>query len=165
MSAVEYADVVVPHKPVPLRAISGRAASSRWPKATFPIALLSMLAVGMIGQLLLQTKIQEQGFELAGLQNEAYELSAQQAILQAALDKQFTPQQLAYSASQLGMVANPYSTLLVLPTGEIIGSGAKVRGNEVPIISKAPTLPSNPTADDGVRDAMQVNPQTLGGQP
>ena len=149
MSALE-------HSEIPTRAKRTKRAElkavpspqpSRLPKGFFPIVILALLAVGMVGHLLLQTKIQEQGFELGGLQAEIEQLSAQETILHATLDKQSTPQQLAYSASQLGMVANPYSTFLVLPAGEVIGTDRTVRGNEVPIISAAPERP-RPVSND-----------------
>ncbi|MCL1923353.1 MAG: hypothetical protein FWG15_05810 [Propionibacteriaceae bacterium] len=116
-----------------------------------------MLTISMVGQLVLQTKIQQQGFTLADLQTENYELNAQQALLQASVDKQSTPVQLAFSASNLGMVANPYSNLLVLPSGEIIGFSKKVRGNEARIVSATPTLPTRQVDDTPGLDTSQVN--------
>jgi len=108
--------------------------------------ILALLAGGMVGHLALQTAIQEQGFELASLQSTNDRLSAQEAVLRATLDKQSTPQQLAYSAAHLGMVANTRSTFLTLPTGEVTGTDTPVKGNEVPIISAAPVITVvNPT--------------------
>jgi hypothetical protein len=103
------------------------------------------MALGMVGHLLMQTRIQEQGFELAGLRSEAVQLAAEQSILQAYLDRQSTPQMLAYAASELGMVANPYTTFLILPTGEVQGTNLPAWGYELPVISAPPDLPTQRT--------------------
>ena len=122
------------------------------------MVILALLASGMVSQLVLQTRIQEQGFELASLQTRVDELSAQEAILRATLDKQTTPLLLAYSASELGMVANPYATFLVLPTGEVRGAQKPVKGNELPVISAAPYVPHRTNIDDVLADQTGVQP-------
>jgi hypothetical protein len=113
--------------------------------------ILALLAIGMVGHLALQTRIQEQGFEIGALQTQAGQLSARQSVLQAMLDQQATPQQLAYAASQAGMVANPYSTFVNLATGQIVGLAKPVTGTEVPIISAAAapagTIPAHVAAE------------------
>lgn len=126
-----------------LQAVPTLAPEKRWPKGLFPLTILALLAVGLVGHLLLQTSIQEQGFELASLQDQAESLVAHQAILEAALDKQSTPQQLAYAAAGLGMVANPYTTFISLETGEVSGLNKPVVGDEMPQVSARPSMPSN----------------------
>jgi hypothetical protein len=110
----------------------------------------------MVGHLLLQTRIQEQGFELAALQTQVDHLSAEEAMWRATLDRQSTPTQLAYAAAQLGMVANPYSNILVLPTGEVLGAQKPVKGNEVSIISAAPILPQLTPAEEMADEAAEA---------
>ena len=151
MSALMSENESVRRKRADLRPVATTQKSHAWFKGSFPVAILLLLAVGMVGHLWLQTKIQDQAFELGALQTQADRLSAQEAILNATLDKQSTPQQLAYTAAELGMVANPYSTYLILPTGEIVGTDRVVRGNELPIISAPPEItPTSPkvTLDD-----------------
>jgi len=137
------------------------AGPRRWARARFPLLLLALLGLGMVGHLGLQTRIQEQGFELAGLQSQVASLGAQAEILQAAVDKQSTPQQLAYAAAHLGMVANPYTTFVHLPDGHVTGSNTAVKGNEEPIISAAPTLPGATTPIDVV-DKAAASPNANG---
>jgi len=145
MSALERPDAPVRRKRVELTSLPHPQRSHSWFRGSFPLTILALLAVGMVGHLGLQTAIQNQAFELGALQAQADRLGAQEAILHATLDKQSTPQQLAYTAAGLGMVANPYSTYLVLPTGEILGTHEAVRGNELPIISAAPQIiPTSP---------------------
>ena len=134
-----------PTKPT-LRVVPAERSSHAWSRGSFPILILALLAVGMISHLVLQTKIQEQGFELSALQTQADHLVAEQAVKQAALDSRSTSRQLVFEASQLGMVVNPYSTFLVLPKGQIKGVKKVVKGNEVPLISAIPT-PDKPVVD------------------
>jgi len=153
MSALEHNLAPVRQKRADLKSVAPPERSHALFKGTFPLAILALLAIGMVGHLVLQTKIQEQGFELSALQTQADQLSAQEEILHATLDKQSTPQQLAYVASQLGMVANPYSTYLVLPTGEIQGTDEVVRGDELPVISAPPQITvTDPDVDDTQTD-------------
>jgi len=167
MSALERSDAPLRHKRAELRTVTPPQRSHAVLRGTFPLAILGLLAVGMVGHLLLQTKIQEQGFELGGLQTQVEHLSAQEAILHATLDKQSTPQQLAYAAANLGMVANPYSTYLILPSGEVVGTDEAVRGNELPIISAAPQIIQETPAVDPLDDAMTpaILPEPEGAQP
>ena len=151
MSALMSEDESVRRKRADLRPVAAPKKSHALFKGSFPAVILLLLAVGMVGHLWLQTKIQDQAFELGALQSESDRLSAQEAILNATLDKQSTPQQLAYTAAELGMVANPYSTFLILPTGEVVGTDQAVRGDELPIISAPPQItPTSPevTLDD-----------------
>ena len=136
-----------------------------WPRGTLPLIILGLLAAGMVGHLALQTKIQEQGFELGALQAQVTQSAAQEAVLQAALDRASTPQQLAFAASHLGMVANPYSTFLVLPTGEVRGLDKPVRGSEVPIISAPPNLATGTALVDPLATGTQPAGTTAGLQP
>ena len=140
MSALERPEESVRHKRADLKPVAPPESSHAWFKGSFPLTILALLAVGMVGHLVMQTRIQDQAFELGALQEQVDRLSAQEAILHATLDKQSTPQQLAYTAANLGMVANPYSTYLVLGTGEIRGTDEVVRGNELPIISAPPQI-------------------------
>ncbi len=142
MSALEQLDQQAGPAEPALSVVPSPARSRGWPKPVFPILILALLAVGMVGQLLLQNRIQQQGFELAAMQNQIEHLSATQSRLQAALDQKTTPQQLAYAAAQLGMVANPYSTLLHLPTGQVSGVNQPVNGDELPAVSAPPQLPT-----------------------
>jgi hypothetical protein len=116
--------------------------------------ILALLAVGTVGHLAMQTKIQEQGFELAALQDQREHLNAEAVVLRATLDKQSTPAQLAQAAAGLGMVADPYSTFVALPIGAVSGVNKPVAGNEVPAISRVPTPPT-PIAPPPTDTAVQ----------
>jgi len=163
MSALERPEVPVRQKRADLKPVAPPQRSHAWFKGSFPLTILALLAVGMVGHLVMQTRIQDQAFELGALQEQADRLSAQEAILHATLDKQSTPQQLAYTAASLGMVANPYSTYLVLPTGEVVGTDEVVRGNELPIISAAPDI--TPTSPEVILDDTDTANDTAAQEP
>jgi len=166
MSALERPDVPVKHKRADLRPVAPPQRSHALLRGSFPLMVLALLAAGMVGHLVMQTKIQDQAFELGALQTQADSLAAQEAILHATLDKQSTPQQLAYSAAGLGMVANPYSTYLILPTGEVIGTDEAVRGNELPIISTAPQItPTSPEVVLGDTAPADTSAEPAGAPP
>ncbi len=160
MSALEEIDVPVKTRRSSLKTVAPLPRPHAWPRGVFPILILGLLAAGMVGHLFLQTRIQEQAFELGSLQSQAGQMGAQQAILQAALDRQVAPRQLAWSAAQLGMVANPYATYLVLPSGQIVGSPTAVTGREVPAISAAPPMAAAGAPVDILDQAAQpVQPE------
>jgi hypothetical protein len=95
---------------------------------------VSLLAAGMVGLLLLTTKLQDQAFELRSLQTQATELSYRQASLEVDVDKARSPQALAALASALGMRANLHPVYIELPSGKIIGTPTKVKESDVPSI-------------------------------
>ncbi len=160
MSAVEHVSVeqerVRPVRvPARLKALPLPEKDHAWPKGVFPATVLALLAAGLIGHLVLQTSIQEQGFELADLQSQAEYLSSQQSILQATLDTRSTPQQLAQAASSLGMVANPYVSYIDLASGEVTGVNKPVRGDELPEVSAPAAVPVDPVPIDAAAQAAQ----------
>lgn len=93
----------------------------------FILILASILAVGMVGYLVLSTKLQQQAFEMRTLQSEAAALGYQQAYLQGQVEKVATAPELARRAAELGMRPNPYSSFVVLETGEVRGVYRGVR--------------------------------------
>ncbi|MGA4507114.1 hypothetical protein ACQB6R_05285 [Propionibacteriaceae bacterium G1746] len=102
---------------------------SRFP---FLLALVALLAVGMGGLVVVNTQIQTQATELAGLQREAANLSHKQAQTQAEVDNLRSPASLQAKAYELGMRPNPQPAFIVLPEGKILGTPTKVTGKELP---------------------------------
>ena len=141
MSALQVAEAPIKAVKATLKAVPPIERAHGWPRGWFPVLILGLLALGMVGHLGLQTLIQQQGFELGALQAQSEHLKAQEANLQAALDQQSSPQQLHVAAANLGMVPDTSATTLKLPTGEVFGVNSPVKGNEVPIIAAVPSLP------------------------
>lgn len=115
-------------RPVP----SGQSGLGRLP---FMLILAGVLVVGLVGLLMLQTRVQEQSFEVRQLQTQATELSYRQAQIEAQVQQKATPSEIARQATALGMVPNPYAVYIDVRTGSVVGSQTAVRGNEVPYIT------------------------------
>ena len=114
----------------------------------FLMILAGVLVAGLVGLLMLQTRVQEQSFEVRQLQSRATELAYRQAQLEAEVEQKATPAEIARQATALGMVPNPYGVYIDVRTGGVDGSPKVVRGNEVPNITyrsaaqKAPQAPA-----------------------
>ena len=122
----------------------------------FMLILAGVLVAGLVGLLMLQTRVQEQSFEVRQLQTKATELLYRQAQLNADVQQKATPAEIARQATALGMVPNPYAVYIDVRTGTIIGAQKVVRGNEVPYITYtspqqnaaagSPVQPSSPAS-------------------
>ncbi|MDR2973566.1 MAG: hypothetical protein LBV00_02465 [Propionibacteriaceae bacterium] len=154
MSALEILDAPPRRPRATVQAVSPVKRHPGLPKGAFPLMILGLLAMGMVGHLALQTAIQENGFELGELQSQTAQLSAQEAVLQSALGAKSTPTQLAHAAAGLGMVADPYATMVVLSTGQVLGVTTPVTGQELPLVSAAPHLGASQAATAAATSAM-----------
>jgi cytoskeletal protein RodZ len=101
----------------------------------FMLILAGVLVAGLVGLLMLQTRVQEQSFEVRQLQTNATELSYRQAQLEAQVQQKATPAEIARQATALGMVPNPYAVYIDVRTGSVVGTQKAVTGNEVPYIT------------------------------
>jgi cytoskeletal protein RodZ len=101
----------------------------------FMLILAGVLVAGLVGLLMLQTRVQEQSFEVRQLQTKATELSYRQAQLEAQVQQKATPAEIARQATSLGMVPNPYAVYIDVRTGSVLGTQKAVKGNEVPYIT------------------------------
>lgn len=120
-----------------LRAVAKPAA--RLARFPFLLVLIGLFGIGMVGLLMLNTTLQNQGFESRSLNRQATELAYTQADLENQLATLAAPQELARRASELGMRPNPFPAFLVLPSGKVVGKPIPVNGNEVPaLIVKTP---------------------------
>ncbi len=101
----------------------------------FLLILAGVLVAGLVGLLMLQTRVQEQSFEVRQLQTQATRLSYKQAQLEAEVQQKETPAEIARQATALGMVPDPYGVYIDLRTGSVVGTAKVVTGNEVPNIT------------------------------
>ncbi|PJJ56031.1 hypothetical protein CLV56_0235 [Mumia flava] len=103
----------------PLRAVPDRV--QRTPRTPFVLLVVSLLAGGLVGLLLLNTSMQDSAFELATLEDKAEALQSRRAELTMEVEKRETPQALARRASKLGMVPNESPVFLRLSDGTVVG--------------------------------------------
>lgn len=104
----------------------------RMANVPFVLSLGVFLALGMVGLLLLNTALQEQGFAVQSQQKASDQLGYRVAALESEVTEARSSTRLAVEATKLGMVPNPYPVYLALPAGVVIGDPTKISGYEVP---------------------------------
>lgn len=90
-------------------------------RAPFVVVMLTVLAAGLVGLILLSTAMQAQSFRIAELQKEATLLEARRQQLAAEVDRAQSPSGLAERALAEGMVPNANPVFLRLSDGKVIG--------------------------------------------
>jgi outer membrane biosynthesis protein TonB len=144
-----------PAKPQPkLRVVYG--APFRPPRMPFVIFVLSLLAAGLVGLLLLNTELQSGTFQITALSQRADQLQDDQEQLEKQVRTLESPQNLADRALKMGMVPTPNPVFLRLSDGQVLG---------VPEEGKAGTGtamfgPGAPTAPTPKPPATTVKPPT-----
>ena len=102
-----------------LRVVYG--APFRPPRMPFVIFVVSLLAAGLIGLLLLNTELQRGTFGITKLNDQAGQLRDQQEQLEKEVRTLESPQNLADRALKMGMVPNPNPVFLRLSDGQVLG--------------------------------------------
>lgn len=102
-----------------LRVVYG--APFRPPRMPFVIFVVSLLAAGLVGLLLLNTELQSGTFHVTELNKQADQLRDQQEQLEKQVRTLESPQNLADRALRMGMVPNPNPVFLRLSDGRVLG--------------------------------------------
>lgn len=125
------------------RALPGRQAASRpnlrlvpqplarMSRVPFLLVLATILGVGMVGLLLLNTTLQTRAFEVRNLQRQATMLGYSQSELEGEVAAARSPEVLARRATELGMAPNPYPAFISMTDGKVTGKPHKVTGEEM----------------------------------
>ncbi|GAA1552652.1 hypothetical protein GCM10009804_07100 [Kribbella hippodromi] len=106
-----------------LRVVYG--APFRPPRMPFVIFVVSLLAAGLVGLLLLNTQLQSGTFDITKLNNQANQLKDQQEALEKQVRTLESPQNLSDRALRMGMVPNPNPVFLRLSDGRVLGVPAE----------------------------------------
>jgi hypothetical protein len=106
-----------------LRVVYG--APFRPPRMPFVIFVVSLLAAGLVGLLLLNTELQRGTFQVTQLNEQANQLRDQQEMLERQVRTLESPQNLADRALKMGMVPNPNPVFLRLSDGQVLGVPAE----------------------------------------
>ena len=106
-----------------LRVVYG--APFRPPRMPFVIFVVSLLAAGLVGLLLLNTELQSGTFQVTALNNQADQLRDQQEGLEKQVRTLESPQNLSDRALGMGMVPNPNPVFLRLSDGRVLGVPAE----------------------------------------
>jgi hypothetical protein len=91
------------------------------PRAPFVALVLLVVVAGVLGILVLNTKINENAFKLARLRTERSTLEQQEQQLDQQLADLESPNSLAAAARRLGLVPSGTPAYLQLPNGQTVG--------------------------------------------
>jgi hypothetical protein len=126
--------------PVPVRA----------PRAPFVLLVLSVVIGGVLGILVLNTKINENAFRLQDLQNQQVALDQRQQQLSDDLAQRESPNSLAAQARRLGLVRADNPAYIHVPDGRVAGQPTPALGT--PSVTGGQNAPSDtgtPSAPGG----------------
>jgi hypothetical protein len=91
-------------------------AVQRSSRAAFVILILTLLGVGLVGLLVLNTSLQQSAFDVEELRNTTTELRDQRAALAEEVSERSAPGQLARQAERLGMIPAEDPSFIVVGT-------------------------------------------------
>jgi cell division protein FtsB len=98
-----------------------RPVRSRARKAPFVVVVLTVLAAGLVGLIVMSTVLQAQSFEAAKLDREAASLETKQQSIGREVDRLQSPANVASRAVAAGMVPNANPAFLRLSDGKVLG--------------------------------------------
>jgi hypothetical protein len=98
------------------------------PRAPFVITLLVIVVAGVLGVLMINTKINENAFRLGDLQDQQNTLDQQEQQLAQRLAGFESPTSLAAAAKRLGLVPAGTPAFIQLPNGRTLGVPAPATG-------------------------------------
>ncbi|MEE6260650.1 hypothetical protein [Plantactinospora sonchi] len=91
------------------------------PRVSFVALILVLVVGGMLGILVVNSKVNENAFRLERLQQQQSTLDIQQQELQQKIDEAEVPGNLAARARKLGLVDSGPPAFIQLPDGQVIG--------------------------------------------
>jgi hypothetical protein len=91
------------------------------PRAPFVAMVLVVVVTGVVGILVLNTKINENAFRLEALQQQQGKLDRTEAQLAKDLTDKESPNSLAAAAKRLGLVPANSPAFITLPDGKVLG--------------------------------------------
>lgn len=129
----------------------------------FAAVVLTLLAAGLVGLLILNTSLQQGAVRAGRLQDRAAELALQQQALELRVDALREPQRVAVAARRLGMVPVQNPAFLHLDGGRILGRPTPaVAGTGLRIVAPMPRIAPPPIA--AVTSGRRTTPDRRDGQ-
>jgi hypothetical protein len=127
-----------------LRVVTG--APLRQGGAAFSILCASLLAIGLIGLLLLNTSLAQGSFTLHDLRTTSDQLTETQGALNQSLNATSSPANLAKEATSMGMVPAQTAAFLRLSDGKVIGvAQPATQGSGFTVVGTTAPAPAVPT--------------------
>lgn len=100
------------------------------PRAAFMILVVVLVVAGLVGVLVLRTKINENSFRLGDLRQSQQALSLQEQQLEQQLADLSSPGNLLAAAARLGLVQAGTPAYLNLPDGRVVGVPQPATGSD-----------------------------------
>jgi hypothetical protein len=91
------------------------------PRAPFLVLVVSIVVVGVLGVLVLNTRINENAFRLDSLRQQQSALDQQEQALNRELAQRESPGELRAAAARLGLVPAGTPAFINLPDGRVVG--------------------------------------------
>lgn len=114
-------------------------------RAAFVVCVVTAMAAGLVGLLLLNIAMQNAAFELARLESRAEGLHIKAQALDLEVDRLASPDLLAERASAQGMVPNNSPVFLDLSNGKVVGKPTPaVAGTGLPELAPVVEPPREP---------------------
>ncbi len=110
--------------------------ATRVPRIPFVLLVVTVLAAGLIGLLLLNTALQSGAYQVTDLRQTSSSLSIEQQNLRTKVADLQQPQRLADKAQRLGMVQSDSPVFLSLSTGAIIGKAVPAVATNRPDVGR-----------------------------
>lgn len=98
------------------------------PRAPFLIVVVSIVVVGVLGVLVLNTRINENAFRLDSLHQQQSTLDHQEQTLARELAERESPGELRAAAARLGLVPAGAPAFISLPDGRVVGVPQPAQG-------------------------------------
>lgn len=98
-------------------------------RTPFVVVVMTVVAAGLTGLILISTVLQSQSFELSRLQADSSSLSTRQDALSAEVAKERSPSAIADAALELGMVPSATPVFLNLSKGSVVGKPKAASSN------------------------------------
>jgi hypothetical protein len=92
------------------------------PRLPFAALVLTVLALGLVGLLVLNTSLQQGAFRARDLESRAEALREHRQALELKVAELREPQRVARQAAAMGMVPNPAPAFLRLSDGKVLGN-------------------------------------------
>ncbi len=135
--------------------------AARAPRIPFALLVVSVLAAGLVGLLLLNTALQRGAYTVTALQQTSADLSLRQQNLQTEVAALEAPQRISQRAVRLGMVASDSPAFLSLKTGQVIGvpkAGTRAQRPAIALTGGGQGAPAASVTEPGVRTSGKVGP-------
>lgn len=127
-------------------------------RGVFAVVITSMLALGLIVMLLVNTSVGQTAFTVTELKAQQRDLSRTEAALTKALAEAASPPVLEAKARSLGMMPSDRAVFLTVPGGKVRGKAKPAPGNQARTANVAGSLTATlidplPTSDIPIAEA------------